>query len=133
MRDGYGCAPLPAPRQVEQPPCGALIGEQRLYCPCVHSELQASLQPLQPPGWMACAWQQVHAGSQLTCLPVQGSDAWPHVPAASSEALLKWLRSPALPRYFVLDLLDFVLANTPAIFRCAATRRRSAQAQRAAT
>ena len=37
--------------------------------------------------------------------------------AASSEAMLKWLRSPALPRYFVLDLLDYVLANTPAIFR----------------
>ena len=42
------------------------------------------------------------------------------VAAASSEAMLKWLRSPALPRYFVLDLLDYLLANTAAIFRCAA-------------
>ena len=31
--------------------------------------------------------------------------------------MLKWLRSPALPRYFVLDLLDFMLSNTASVFR----------------
>ena len=29
----------------------------------------------------------------------------------------QWLRSPSLPRTFVLELLDFVLANSPAVFR----------------
>lgn len=33
--------------------------------------------------------------------------------------MLKWLRAPTLPRYFVLDLLDFVLSNTATVFRCA--------------
>ncbi|KAK9811035.1 hypothetical protein WJX73_008056 [Symbiochloris irregularis] len=36
---------------------------------------------------------------------------------ASSEAMLRWLRAPTLPRYFVLDLLDFVLTNTADVFR----------------
>lgn len=36
---------------------------------------------------------------------------------ASTEAMLKWLRAPTLPRYFVLDLLDFVLSNTATVFR----------------
>lgn len=28
-----------------------------------------------------------------------------------------WLKSPSLPRTFVLELLDFVLANSPDVFR----------------
>ena len=28
-----------------------------------------------------------------------------------------WLKSPSLPRTFVLELLDFVLTNSPAVFR----------------
>ncbi|KAK9810126.1 hypothetical protein WJX72_005196 [[Myrmecia] bisecta] len=37
--------------------------------------------------------------------------------ATANEAMLKWLKAPALPRPFVLDLLDFVLANSVAVFR----------------
>lgn len=36
---------------------------------------------------------------------------------AASEGMLKWLKAPTLPRPFVLDLLDFVLANSAAVFR----------------
>lgn len=31
--------------------------------------------------------------------------------------MLVWLKAPALPRPFVLDLLDFVLGNSAAVFR----------------
>lgn len=31
--------------------------------------------------------------------------------------MLKWLRAPALPRPFVLELLDFVLGHSAALFR----------------
>ena len=31
--------------------------------------------------------------------------------------MLHWLRAPALPRPFVMDLLDFVLGNSAAVFR----------------
>eukprot|EP00884_Botryococcus_braunii_P011071 jgi/Botrbrau1/19966/Bobra.0059s0082.1 len=34
----------------------------------------------------------------------------------ANEAMLRWLNVPDLPRPFVLDLLDFVLGNNPAIF-----------------
>lgn len=37
--------------------------------------------------------------------------------ATASEGMLKWLKAPALPRPFVLDLLDFVLGNSAAVFR----------------
>ena len=36
---------------------------------------------------------------------------------AASEGMLKWLKAPTLPRPFVLDLLDFVLGNSAAVFR----------------
>lgn len=36
---------------------------------------------------------------------------------AANEAMLKWLRAPALPRPFVLELLDFVLGHSAALFR----------------
>ncbi|KAK9868608.1 hypothetical protein WJX84_001848 [Apatococcus fuscideae] len=39
------------------------------------------------------------------------------VMATASEAMLRWLKAPALPRSFVLDLLDFVLANHATVFR----------------
>ncbi|KAK9834027.1 hypothetical protein WJX81_004391 [Elliptochloris bilobata] len=35
----------------------------------------------------------------------------------ANEAMLKWLRAPALPRPFVLELLDFVLGHSAAVFR----------------
>ena len=38
-------------------------------------------------------------------------------PCAANEAMLKWLRAPALPRPFVLELLDFVLGHSAALFR----------------
>ena len=31
--------------------------------------------------------------------------------------MLKWLRAPALPRPFVLELLDFVLGHSAVLFR----------------
>ncbi|DBA68408.1 TPA: hypothetical protein ACH3X2_013711 [Trebouxia sp. C0005] len=37
--------------------------------------------------------------------------------ATASEGMLKWLKAPTLPRPFVLDLLDFVLGNSAAVFR----------------
>jgi hypothetical protein len=36
---------------------------------------------------------------------------------AANTAMLAWLRAPALPRPFVLDLLDFVLGNSARVFR----------------
>ncbi|BDA41918.1 Protein MON2 homolog [Coccomyxa sp. Obi] len=35
----------------------------------------------------------------------------------ANSAMLVWLKAPALPRPFVLDLLDFVLGNSAAVFR----------------
>ena len=42
---------------------------------------------------------------------------WSAILCAASEGMLKWLKAPTLPRPFVLDLLDFVLANSAAVFR----------------
>lgn len=39
----------------------------------------------------------------------------------ASDGMLKWLKAPALPRPFVLDLLDFVLANSAGVFRYVVT------------
>ena len=36
---------------------------------------------------------------------------------AANTAMLAWLKAPALPRPFVLDLLDFVLGNSARVFR----------------
>ena len=36
---------------------------------------------------------------------------------AASEGMLKCLKAPTLRRPFVLDLLDFVLGNSAAVFR----------------
>lgn len=36
---------------------------------------------------------------------------------AANSAMLVWLKAPALPRPFVLELLDFVLGNSAAVFR----------------
>lgn len=52
-------------------------------------------------------WRQGKVDPQLVCL------------CAASEAMLRWLKAPALPRSFVLDLLDFVLANHATVFRYA--------------
>lgn len=30
----------------------------------------------------------------------------------------KWLKTPSLPRTFVLEMLDFVLTNSAQLFRC---------------
>ena len=37
--------------------------------------------------------------------------------AAANAAMLHWLKAPALPRPFVMDLLDFVLGNSAPVFR----------------
>lgn len=37
--------------------------------------------------------------------------------SAANTAMLHWLKAPALPRPFVLDLLDFVLSNSARVFR----------------
>lgn len=47
----------------------------------------------------------------LTCLCLA------HLAFLPAGAPPTWLKSPSLPRTFVLELLDFVLTNSPAVFR----------------
>jgi len=75
-------------------------------------------------------WLLYHTGKYMGALPERkcfcGSahipEAWcstaaPASVRAANEAMLKWLRAPALPRPFVLELLDFVLGHSAAVFR----------------
>jgi hypothetical protein len=78
----------------------------------------------------AFKWLLDHTGEYVcaryarkcSCGSAHGAEAWcsPAAPApvrAANEAMLKWLRAPALPRPFVLELLDFVLGHSAAVFR----------------
>ena len=60
--------------------------------------------------WAACGLSCACTVPQLT-LPWH----WGQLPPAGAPPL--WLKSPSLPRTFVLELLDFVLANSPDVFR----------------
>ena len=70
-----------------------------------------------------CCYCKHPAGSwNLTSIDVSNDDDNLHMSdllsvCAASEGMLKWLKAPALPRPFVLDLLDFVLGNSAAVFR----------------
>ena len=45
------------------------------------------------------------------------SNPWLHLLRLHAGVPPVWLKSPSLPRSFVLELLDFVLTNSPAVFR----------------
>lgn len=65
----------------------------------------------------ACLWALCASVGSLWPCQAPSRQMRQLIVLAANAAMLHWLKAPALPRPFVMDLLDFVLGNSAAVFR----------------